>query len=889
MRHFFILVLLICSSGFLRAQTYVGTDFRFAFLANIEPPFNGLPNFDISIEAYEAATVTVEYGLPSDPFYLTQSITLTAGENGVVSFDQINLEQQNTNVVESRSFHVTSTGEIRLYGFHNRVYFSEATPVLPTDQLTNDYMVLTHPDPDGVAPSLFSVLATEDDTEVEIITTADSPGITAGLPFNINLDAGEVITIASTEDLTGSTITSDPDKPIAVFAGNRQAEINASCGADSHLYEQLHPTDYWGSIHPVYPVVGNGGDLVKILAKEDGTEIYEDCELIATIDRGETYEAIYTDPLIIRSSSPVLIGMITRGLDCSNYNTGDPNLRFLYPLNRGNTGIKLANNTGFQMPQAGVLQFYFLHVVMPTDQTDQITINGNSVAAPGWTPFNSLPSFSHLAYVVTDISEMDMVVESTVPFWSEYVALSFADAMSMSLGTTTTMELPDTEVDEVSLGPDQTICEGQTIILDPDLGVEGVWQDGSEQLTYEVTEPGTYSVTIQSTCETVTDEVIITLADELELGLPETYVLCAGSEVEIGVSDDPSIDYEWGNGATASEITVTQEGEYTLSGSIDGFCPTSETTTVTAVDPPELNVDGPAEICEGAEATLEANGDPGTYLWNDGSENSTLLIDAAGTYTVSLTDADGCVTTESITVTNLSGPDLTIEGPENICAEEVQTLIATGDEGDFVWEDGTVGNQLSISAPGRYAVTLTNDDGCSSERSILVPLLSLPIIRADDVEICASQTAILSASSPNATVTWAGTESSESISVEEGGTYQVIAENRCGMNIRDVIVTEIDCECYAYVPNAFSPNGDGLNDLFAPHISCEPSVYSLQIFNRWGELVFESENRAEKWNGGSGQDYYSEPGAYIYLIEYDNPLFPLEEKVTLRGTVMLLR
>ncbi len=883
-----ILTIFVLSLSFISntsGQTYIGDDFRFSFLANIDPFFNGTPNFDVSIEAIENATITVEYGLPANAYYQSQDITLAAGEIGVVSFNGVFLNQNTTNVIDNRSFHVTSTGDIRVYAFHLRAFFSEATPVLPTAELTSEYMVLSFSDPLGAAPSLYSVIATEDNTTINFLNTGSSPSGAAGDPFSLNLDAGEVITMASIDDLTGSTIAAEGDKPIAVFTGHRQARITAGCGSDSHMYEQLHPTAYWGTVHAIYPVTGNGGDFVRILSKEDGTEVFDGCDLIGTLAAGETLDGFYIDPRIIRSSAPVLIGMYTRGFECSGLNTGDPNMRLIQPLSVANTALQLQTNTGFIQNLLSAQTLFWLHLAMPSDQTDQIMVNGSPVLS--WIPFPSLPSYSYVDVLVDDISITALQVESTVPFWSEYVALSGADAMTMSFGGTTTVEIPD-DILIVNLGPDISICEGQSITLDPGLGIAGIWQDGSEQETFTVTEPGVYSVTITGGCSGGFNEVIVSPADDVLIDLPEAYELCTGGELEIGVPDQLGVDWLWASGETTSEISVSAPGVYSLVGSLDGSCQSEATTTVVAVDGPELTIDGPDELCEGNLALLTASGS-GTFEWEDGTEGNVLEIEAPGTFTVTL-NANGCSAIESIIVAPGQGPVLIISGPESLCAGAVGEISVDPIGESLVWEDGSEGTPRTVTGSGSYTATVLSE-GCTSTATIAIAALASPILNASDLEYCLGDDARLFASSPNGTVSWPGFSESATLEIPNAGFFLAEAINECGSTSTTVEAIAIDCSCEAFVPNVFTPNGDGLNDLFFPEIECDPEDYSMLIFNRWGQLIFESTEPAIKWNGSAAREgsYFAPESVYQYLISFDNPLIPLSEKRVLRGSVTLLR
>lgn len=112
MRILFLTTALLFSTIACQGQNFVGSEFRVAFMKNLNPFFNTPPKFDISIHALEDLTATVEYGDPAEPFYAVQDITVAAGDVGVVSFDNDEfLNQETLNVVENRSFRITTNGD----------------------------------------------------------------------------------------------------------------------------------------------------------------------------------------------------------------------------------------------------------------------------------------------------------------------------------------------------------------------------------------------------------------------------------------------------------------------------------------------------------------------------------------------------------------------------------------------------------------------------------------------------------------------------------------------------------------------------------------------------------------------------------------------------------
>ncbi|NNK80422.1 MAG: gliding motility-associated C-terminal domain-containing protein, partial [Flavobacteriales bacterium] len=811
-------IVLLLSVGSLSAQNYLGTDFRVAFMKNIDPTFNGTPIFEIVVLAEDQAEVTVSYGQPADAFFQEQTATIPAGElNSFVFNTGEFLNQEQVDIIETRSFHVISDTDVRVYGVHNRAYFAEATSVLPTSALGEEYLVMSFNDGYGTYPSLISIIATEDDTEVSV--TPSSPTLFGGTgdEFQLTLDAGEVITISSSGDLTGSLVVAEPGKPIAVFGGQQQGLIGESiCSADSHIFDQVLAVGDLGTLYSVMPVDGSNSELMRILGTVDGTEVFVGCELLTTLDSGEVYEEYVSTSRLINSSDPVAVAMYTVGLDCSGLNTGDPNMRTLLPLDQASNHVAFATENQFIFPED---QFNFLHVVSPTADIGNITLNGSGVSA--WQTFPSSPDLSYVQLEISPITT-EFELESSSPFWSEYIAMNFADVMSFNLGATTTMDIPSIGSDLVNLGPDFALCPGETAILDPGLGESGTWQDGSISETFLIDQPGIYSVQIDGACASGFDEVLVTEGLVPSLELEGNYAICGGESTEIGIEGDDNTTYEWNNGETDPMITVSNPGTYTLTA----------------------------------------------------------------------TSIDGCTSESQTQVSQLDNPMVEIDGLEEICPNETLDLTALGSQGNFVWNDGTIGSVLSIENPGTYSVTFTDDSGCSSEASIVVQPLQDPIVLPfDGISFCEGKTVDIILDSPNATVIWLQNGNEEILSIDASGIYEYEASNSCGTLQGQIEVIADDCTCPVYVPNAFTPNADGLNDLFIPEIGCPVENYRLRVFNRWGSEIFASSDPEVSWNGSSSEqsDYFAPDGVYYYVLEFDNNLTLVDDREYISGSITLIR
>ncbi|MFZ6050685.1 T9SS type B sorting domain-containing protein [Halocola ammonii] len=889
LRHFMALLATFFYLSMGYSQDYVGTDFRVAYLKNVNPIFNTPPKFDFSIEALEDAQILIEYGTPADPYYETLDLFLLAGGQGTLTFNTgESLNQENLGVAETRVFHVTSTGDIRINTVHNRLYFADGTSVLPTSSLGTEYRVMSVGNYSQMpTPSLFNIVATANGTEVEVTTTAATSFGPAGTTFNLTLDENEVISIASDDDLTGSQVTSLNGNPIAVFGGRQNTVLPAGCSADSHLFDQMIPLEDWGTVYSIVPLQNGGGDFVRILASEDDTEVFSGCDLIATLDEGEVYEGFFDEATLVSSNNPVLVAAYLVSLSCSNTNSGDPNMRILLPLNQANTKIQFRTGLDFQGLDDDDLKLRYFHVVMPSDIAGSLFYNGTQVG--GWQPLpNSEMSFTRIEInLMTDLN----VLESAFPFWCEFVGISYADAITMNLGASTTMEVEPPNNVTVDLGPDQGLCPGETIVLDPGLEDEGEWQDGSVQQTFEVTEPGVYSVTFQNACGDGTDQVEILEAEVPEVDLQENYDLCDGEEIEIGVEPEPEYEYLWNTNQSTPSITVSAPGTYTLEVTTGDGCSQEASTEVQLAETQEISISGPDELCIGIQDTLNASGPVGDFTWGDGTSGNLLVINEPGVYEVTWVADGECAVTEEIEVEIADGPLLSLEGPEGLCEGDTAIIEATGEEGSINWSDGSSGQTLQVNNPGVYNATLTAPSGCVTSKSIEIDPLLTPVLSLRDTVKCQGDDAVITIQSYNSDVFWPEFSENNTALISQPGIYEVIGSNSCGTTSGFVNVEDEDCDCSVFVPNAFSPDSDGINEVFKPIFSCTPQEYQLKIFDRWGQLVFQTAEFQKSWNGSgsAGSDYFAPNGVYTYQIEYDNPKRPAEDLQVLTGHLTLIR
>lgn len=879
------------------AQNYEGTEFFFAFINNLVPFVNAPPTFDVSIHAIEDATVTVEFGQPGDPFFLTQSLDVAAGTTGVINFPNGFLYEQEYFLVSNRTFYASSTGLVRLHVFHNREFFSDASAILPATALGTQYRSLALPAQNVIFSNrgLCTIVAVEDNTEIVVVPNFSSALGPIGTPATINLNARQSYTFAifPNQDLSGTLITSSSDKPIAVFCGNDAVKLGPlNCDASSHVYEQVTPVSDWGSLHPIVPIAGAGGDYLRVVAHVNDTELYNGCELITTLNAGQRYSAYVNDPFLLYSTAPVLVGIFTPGWECSSLSTGDPNFRLVLPLEKAMFEARVQSSQMLNQSFPGVPQntAWFVHVAMPTNQTNQLLVNGAPVA--NWQPFGFLPDLSFARIAIPDVGAQPLNVASSEPFWAELIGLGPADAKTMSLGSTTLMDIPEYQPLVFDLGPDITLCPGDMIVLDPGLGLVGTWQDGSVQETYTLTEPGEYSVTISGACNTnSTGGVTASFIAGLDIVLPPNYTFCENEVLDIGVPMVNGILYQWSTGDTTAMIVPDGSGVYVLTASLGSDCLVEAETSVEIAQLPSVVIIGPDVLCEGTSSELAVLSDqPGSYSWSDGTANAPLEIDTAGSYTLLFTSYDGCSIALDYSIDASPSPILEVIAPSALCLGDTAEIIVVSDALDLLWENGSNHALREVTLPGTYSLVASDAFGCEAFADILIEGKTTPEIASNDISICEGESARLVASAEGAQIFWQDDPLATSLSVTEPGLYIVTATNACGTQTKEVAVTVRDCSCAVYVPNAFTPNNDGLNENFGPVFECQPDAYEFRIYNRWGEEIYRSNDLTERWNGSVRNGvHYTDIDVYQWVLTYEHVQSRLRGTQLIRGTVTVIR
>ncbi len=269
----------------------------------------------------------------------------------------------------------------------------------------------------------------------------------------------------------------------------------------------------------------------------------------------------------------------------------------------------------------------------------------------------------------------------------------------------------------VNIGNDTTICFGQAITLNS--GVAGqtyLWNTGATTQSITVSTAGTYSVTVTniSGCSS-SDQIVLNLTTEIPVNLGPDKSICAGSSTQLDAGTHTGATYLWSTGATTQTINVNAAGTYHVKVTV-GDCFERDTIVIGINQNPTVELGPNKTICASDSVTLDAGNIGSTYLWSTGATTRTIVVKTQGNYSVTVTNTNGCSSTDNITVNVQALPNATYTGAAtNGLNWQFNGPTVAG--ATYAWNFGdptspantsSIQNPIHLfTAPGTYTVTLT--------------------------------------------------------------------------------------------------------------------------------------------------------------------------------------
>ncbi|MBK9735558.1 MAG: hypothetical protein IPO92_11525 [Saprospiraceae bacterium] len=270
-------------------------------------------------------------------------------------------------------------------------------------------------------------------------------------------------------------------------------------------------------------------------------------------------------------------------------------------------------------------------------------------------------------------------------------------------------------------GPN-SICTGTTTTITASGGTNYSWNTGSFSDNITV-GPGTYTVTVTdvSGCTGSAQKTISSFSLPTA-NISGTLSFCPGANTTLTASGGST--YTWSNTTNTAINVVTTAGTYTVTITDSNGCTDTESKVVTINTPPTASISGTLSFCTGANTTLTASGGT-TYVWNNSVNTAINAVNAAGTYTVTVTDSNGCTDTESKVVTINTPPTASISGTLSFCTGSNTTLTASGGT-TYAWSNSVNTAINAVNAAGTYTVTVTDANGCTDTESKVVTINTPP-------------------------------------------------------------------------------------------------------------------------------------------------------------------
>ncbi|MGB0932132.1 MAG: matrixin family metalloprotease, partial [Chitinophagales bacterium] len=308
-------------------------------------------------------------------------------------------------------------------------------------------------------------------------------------------------------------------------------------------------------------------------------------------------------------------------------------------------------------------------------------------------------------------------------------------------------------------------CEGEQTNLDAGAFYSSyLWSTGEISFAITVTSPATYTliVTDENGCEG-TDEVIVVANPLPQPEITGEDGFCPGETAEI-FAGSGFTNYLWNTGETTPIINVDTQGDYTVTVTNENDCTNSDTFVVFANAAPTPEIEGDTFFCNGEDTFVFVEDGLTSYIWSDGTITFGTNIEESGTYTVMVTDNNGCTGIDEIIVVEQPVPNPNIMGNLQICTGNTTTLTSADGFSNYIWSTGSNSNQITVSEAGTYTVTVTNNNDCTGTQAVtvvLIPELQPTIV--GNLEICEGESTLISLSESYNTYLWSNNESASNI------------------------------------------------------------------------------------------------------------------------------
>ncbi len=443
-------------------------------------------------------------------------------------------------------------------------------------------------------------------------------------------------------------------------------------------------------------------------------------------------------------------------------------------------------------------------------------------------------------------------------------------------------------------------CVGSEIELEPavtsSLSVEYLWNNGDISPAILTNQVGLFWVEASNDNCAIRDSIIIEMYDDLAVTLGEDISICEGETATLTPKSPINIaGYSWSDNSTNNTLKVTEAGTYHVTVT-NGVCSDADEINVFVFDYPIFDLGNDTAVCPGDEISFDITQDAEimSYKWFDGTSSPiyTTDIDFNETLIWATTTNGNCQTTDSILVTIRKTPSAGIGPDTAICkGDEIQVKVKEDSRIEtIVWSTNDSVQGIMVSDSGEITVHVF-DGICTSTDKRRIRYRDEPSQGSFQIDvpstICLNEEFTVDMRNDLiSNYQWQDGSTSSSFTIDEEGIYWVEGIHRCGV-LRDTAIVD-RCECPIWAPTAFNPDGNDQNDKFIPVIDCNPVEFQFSIYDRWGELIFESSDPELSWDG-KYRNEAAPAGSYvwkmIFTVLHEGNIMKSEES----GQILLIR
>ena len=526
------------------------------------------------------------------------------------------------------------------------------------------------------------------------------------------------------------------------------------------------------------------------------------------------------------------------------------------------------NHVLFQFDTAlNVLQSKFINYTGKRElmHTRQIfDSNGNLFISAAKKTNNKIVDIFHIDSNLNLVEQKEYVFTnntiSSFPFWSYYGPQLTLKENSYSIYNNVIQGKQfQIEIAESNFNSIETNCNGRDI--DSITISDFKFSDGNLIFNYEksnVTDVRPASITLLDMNIKTTVSCFTVIERKFDCG--KDLSICQGDTVQIKASGN-FLNYNWPVSYNTKQINDSisivfpeKDTFYIARAKTGAGCELFDTVFVKVKQGAKINLGNDTSICKTDSVVFNAGAGFLTYEWNTGETTQKIYVKATGIYSVKALNNNGCYSSDSVIIKNqFTLPDIHLKKDSILCLNQSDTLEAGENYKSYLWQDNSRKPYIKVVEPGLYSVKVTDINGCIATDSVVIKRVENPPANfvTSDTTLCSYQTIEIKPTSRDYIFyLWSTGSTIPILQINKPGRYSLTVTSPFGCTGTEIInVLPKICINKITFPNAFTPDNNGLNDIFKPVIEGSVQFYTLSIYDNWGNCVFKTTNTYTGWNG----------------------------------------